>query len=91
MVVELRANGKVLGSRTIHVNCVAVAGAGAGAGVGAGASGSSAQPGISTGSGVLPAVGASFGLSFIALGLGLVMVGSLVIVAGIRRSGSRQA
>ena len=92
VVVELRANGKVLGSRTIHVNCSTLAGAEAGAGAGAGASGSSAQPGVATGSGgVLPSVGAGFGLSVIALGLGLVMAGSLVIVAGIRRSGSRQA
>jgi hypothetical protein len=89
VVVELRANGKVLGSRTIHVNCTTVAGAGAGAGTGT--SGSSAQPGSSTSSGVLPSVGAGFGPSVIALGLGLVLVGSLLTVAGSRRSRSRQA
>jgi hypothetical protein len=90
VVVELRANGEVLGSRTIHVNCTIVAGA----------SGSTAQPastasggfpGSSTGSGVLPGVGAGFGLSLVALGLGLVAGGSLLIVAGSRRSGSRRA
>ncbi len=83
VIVQLRSRGEVLGSRTIHVNCVAVAGAGAGG------SGSSAQPGVATGSGVLPAVGAGFGPSVITLGLCLVMVGSLVIIAGSRRSGPR--
>jgi hypothetical protein len=85
VVVELRANGEVLDSRAIHVNCSAVAGAGAGA------SGSSAQPVVATGSGVLPGVGAAFGPSVIALGLGLVVGGALLIAVGSRRSRSRQA
>ena len=88
VVVELRANGKLLGSRTIHVNCTTVAGASGSTGQ-PGSSSGGILPGSGTGSGVLPAVGAGFGLSVIALGLGLVMVGSLVIVAGSRRSESR--
>ena len=88
VVVELRANGEVLGSRTIRVNCVAVAGASASSGQ-PGSSSGGVLPGSSTGSGVLPAVGAGFGLSVIALGLGLLVVGSVLIAAGSRRSGSR--
>ncbi len=89
VIVQLRSRGEVLASRTIHVNCVVVAGAGAGAGAAAGGSGSSVQPGLATGSGVLPSVGAGFGPGVIGLGLGFVVVGSLVIVAGSHRSGPR--
>ena len=46
---------------------------------GGSSTGPGAQPISSTGSGVLPAVGAGFGLSVIALGLGLVAVGGLLI------------
>ena len=88
VVVELRANGEVLGSRTIKVNCLAVAGASASSGQ-PGSSSGGVQPGSSTGSGVLPAVGAGFGISVVALGLGLPVVGSALIAAGSRRSGSR--
>jgi hypothetical protein len=90
VVVELRANGKVLGSRTIHVNCTTVAGASASTAQPA-STRSGGFPGSSTGSGALPSVGAGFGPSVIALGLGLVVVGALLIAAGTRRSGSRQA
>ena len=38
---------------------------------------------------MLPSVGAGFGLPVVALGLGLVVAGCLLIVAGGRRSGSR--
>jgi hypothetical protein len=91
VVVELRANGKVMGSRTIHVNCTTVAGTSASTAQPA-STGSGGLPGSSSsGSGVLPAVGAGFGGSVIALGLGLVLVGSLLIGAASRRRGPGQA
>ena len=88
VVVELRANGEVLGSRTIHVNCTTVAGASASTAQPASTT-SGGLPGSGSGSGVLPSVGAEFGLSVVALGLGLVVAGCLLIVVGIRRGGSR--
>jgi hypothetical protein len=93
VVVELRANGKALGSRTIHVNCQpgspTVAGAQGTAQPGS-RTGSGVLPGSSTGSGALPVVGAGFGPGVIALGLGLLIAGSLLLVGGSRRSGSRR-
>jgi len=91
VVVELRANGEVLASRTIHVNCVTVAGASAGSARPGSETGSGVLPAGSGASGVLPGVGAGFGLTEVALGLGLVLAGALLILAGSRRSGSRQA
>ena len=88
VVVELRANGEVMGKRTIHVNCTTVAGA-SGSTAQPASTGSGGLPGSSSGSGVLPAVGARFGPSVLALGLGLLVVGALVIVGGSRRGGPR--
>jgi archaellum component FlaF (FlaF/FlaG flagellin family) len=90
VAVELRANGKVLGSRTIHVNCTTVAGAQGTAQPGS-TTGSGVLPASGSGAGVLPVVGAGFGPGVIALGLGLLIAGSLLLVVGSRRSGSRQA
>ena len=70
VTIELRANGGMLGSRTIHVNCsTAVAEPDTGAGTGPGGAGTT-QPAVAT-SGSLPAVGSAISAWVLALGLGL--------------------
>ena len=76
--VVLRANGEVLGSRTIHVNCRP------GPGVGPQTGGPDSPQGGNAADGVLPATGAPFNLGMVALGLGLVLGGAFLIVAGRR-------
>ena len=91
ITVELRANGQVLGSRTLAVDCQQVSpGTGTGpAGAGAGPAGLGPGQAGSAGNDVLPATGAPFNVGLVATGLGLLVAGALLILAG--RRGPRPA
>jgi hypothetical protein len=113
VTVELRANGEVLGSRTIEVDCEPPDSPPGEGTAGAGAAGGPDGPGTAVlpaaalhpdtavqpdavqpagaGTAVLPSVGASFSATVLALGLGLVAVGSLLVATGGRRRGLRAA
>ena len=83
ITIELRANGEVLGSRTLAVDCEQP-----GAGTGPGSDAGPTRAGNVADDAVLPATGAPFGLGMVALGLGLVLGGGLLIVASRRGPGS---
>jgi hypothetical protein len=90
VTVELRANGEVLGSRTITVDCQ-----GPGPDVGPDGGGvirpAAAVSGPSTAArtDTLPAVGAEFDLALVAAALGLIGLGCVLLGAGRRSSGPR--
>jgi hypothetical protein len=90
VTIELRANGEVLGSRTIAVNCRRTAGTGTGPGTGEGPAGNSVPTVVGAGLGPdadsggaelashgLLAAGAGLSLALVAAGLGLLTVGGL--------------
>lgn len=82
VTIELRANGEVLGSRTIAVNCRRPADLDIAPAFGAGASGTrGAQPGTASND-VLPATGAGFSLVLVPAGLASLAVGILLTLAG---------
>jgi hypothetical protein len=86
VAVELRANGEVLGSRTIRVDCVQPAAAPDPAVAPDSVVGpDSAVPPPAAGPAALPSVGDDVSGNALALGLGLVAVGSLLVVASRRR------
>ena len=78
IVVAVRANGELLGRRTIKVNCEQSS-----SGPATAPNAGSTQPGTTTTTpGVLPSVGAEFSPGLLALGLGLVGAGSLLVASG---------
>ena len=84
--VELRANGQTLGSRTLAVDCRQPPGTGPAAG------GTGAGPGSAQAAGavdVLPATGAPFNPGLVAIGVGFIVGGAFLLVAG--RRGPRSA
>jgi hypothetical protein len=91
VTIELRANGEVLGSRTIAVNCRKSTGPGNGPGTDVGP-GSAERPGATPGAQqaaftsnqVLPATGAGFSPALVAAGLGTVALGVILILAARR-------
>jgi hypothetical protein len=84
ITIELRANGQVLGRRTLFVDCEQPGAGDAGQG-----DAGPAQGGNVADDAVLPVVGAPFDLGMVALGLGLVVGGGLLVVAS--RRGPRPA
>ncbi len=86
VVVGIRANGELLGSRVIRVDCEQPA---SGPATGAGPDDSVSAGSAGTGPGVLPSVGADFSPGVLVAGLGLVLAGSLLVLAGGARSVSR--
>jgi hypothetical protein len=86
VVVGIRANGVLLDSRVIRVNCEERA---AGPAAGAGPGDSVAAGAVGTGPVVLPSVGADVSPGVLVAGLGLVLAGSLLVLAGGARSVSR--
>ena len=79
VTIELRANGQVLGSRTITVDCQQPAGPGPGPGPG----GESVQPAVSTPA-TLPDVGAGVDRIVVFLGLALVGLGGVLVLSALR-------
>jgi hypothetical protein len=77
VTVSVRANGELMGRRTITVDCEQPS---AGPGGGTGPSASLPAGGGVTGPVVLPSVGADFSPGLLALGLGLVAAGTLLVV-----------
>lgn len=86
VVVGVRANGELLGSRVIRVDCEQPA---TGPATGAGPDDSVAAGAVGTGPVVLPSVGADVSPGVLVAGLGLVLAGSLLVLAGGARSVSR--
>ena len=89
VTIELRANGEVLGSRTIAVNCRKPTGPDTSPASGPetgpavlprSAAGPGGQPAATTSNQVLPAAGAGFSPALVAAGLGMVALGALLIL-----------
>ncbi len=85
VTIELRANGEVLGSRTLAVNCRRATGPDSDLDVAPAAAGRGGTPGTQAAAAgddvVLPATGAGFGLGLVVAGLAGLAVGFALILA----------